>query len=242
MTPSSITLSNDHVVPFEAPVAGPSVSAALRAQASPIWDAQHEHPFVRGIGDGTLDPDRFGFWLRQDYLFLQDYARTFALAAARSPDLSTMSRFSRLLHETLENELDLHRSYVAEFGITIADLDQERKAPTTQGYTDFLVRTAATGEFAELLSVLLPCMWGYSEVGQVLEGRGRPTEPRYARWIATYADPGFAELADWCRDLLDLHTTNLSAAAMGRVSQAFLTSSGYELAFWDMAWRGERWP
>ncbi len=224
------------------PGSGTPVSSALRAQAAVIWDAQHEHPFVRGIGDGTLDPDRFGFWLRQDYLFLHDYARTFALAAARSPDLSTMSRFSRLLHETLENELELHRSYVAGFGITVADLEREQKAPTTQGYTDFLVRTGATGDFAEILAALLPCMWGYSEVGQVLEGRGRPSEPRYATWIATYADPGFAELAGWCRELLDQHAANLGPAALGRVSQAFMTSSRYELAFWDMAWRGEDWP
>lgn len=225
-----------------APASAVPASAALRARASAIWDAQHDHPFVRGIGDGTLDPDRFGYWLRQDYLFLLDYARTFALAVARSPDLPTMSRFAHLLHETLGAELDLHRSYVAGFGITEDDLARETRAPTTQGYTDFLVRTAATGDFAELIGALLPCMWGYSEVGQALESRGRPAEPRYAAWIATYADPGFAELAGWCREVLDAQCAGLGAESMARVTNAFMTSSRYELAFWDMAWRGERWP
>ncbi len=218
-----------------------SVSESLRARASAIWDAQHHHPFVMGIGDGTLDPDRFAFFLRQDYLYLIDYARVFALAAARAPNLATMVRFAALLHETLQSEMDLHRSLAAEFGISADELEREEKAPTTQGYTDFLLRTATVGDYAELIGALLPCMWAYSEIGQVLDERGRPNDPRYARWIASYSDPSFGELTTWCRELLDRHTQGLGGEAMGRVTQAFLTSSRYELAFWEMAWLGERW-
>jgi thiaminase/transcriptional activator TenA len=58
----------------------------LRQEAAGLWEAQHQHPFVRGIGDGTLGLERFKFWLRQDYVFLIEYARLLALAAARSPD------------------------------------------------------------------------------------------------------------------------------------------------------------
>ena len=32
-----------------------SRSAALRAAAAPVWDASLAHPFVRGLGDGTLE-------------------------------------------------------------------------------------------------------------------------------------------------------------------------------------------
>ena len=80
-------------------MSGPS--AELRTAAGEIWDAQHRHPFVRGIGDGTLDLDRFRFWIRQDYLFLIEYSRLLALAAARAPDLDSMRRFAHLVHETL---------------------------------------------------------------------------------------------------------------------------------------------
>jgi thiaminase/transcriptional activator TenA len=220
----------------------PAFTDHLRQLADPIWRAQHEHPFVRGIGDGTFDPDRFAHWLRQDSLFLIDYARLFAAAALRAPDLGAMTRFATLLHETLTREMGLHRSYVGGFGITAADLERETKAPTTQGYTDFLIRTATTGDYAELLGALLPCMWGYSEIGTELARRGMPAEPRCRAWIETYADPEFAELARWCRDLTDTACDGLPAAALERVEAAFLTSSRYELAFWEMAWSGERWP
>lgn len=214
----------------------------LRESADHIWKAQYEHPVVVGIGDGSLDPQIFGFWLRQDYLFLIDYCRLFAMAVVLSPDLDAMTAFSRLLHETLTREMELHRSLAAEFGVSLSDLATEQKTPTTQGYTDFLLRTAATGDFAELLGALLPCMWGYSELGQRLANMSTSAHSQYANWIATYAGPEFAELAKWCRDLTDQACAGLPESALLRVEHAFVTSSRYELAFWEMAWRRETIP
>jgi thiaminase/transcriptional activator TenA len=211
-----------------------SFSAELRRVADPIWQAQHDHPFVRGIGDGTVDVERFERWLRQDYRFLVEYCRVFALAAARSPDLTTLRKFAELLQETAVTEMDVHRSYAAEFGITPDDLEAEEMAPVTRGYTDFLVRTAAVGEFAELAAALLPCMWGYSEIGLRLAERGRPADRRCAAWIDAYADPGFAELAGWCRDLVDGLAEESGPSIRSRMREAFLASSRYELAFWDV--------
>lgn len=225
---------------MSAPVAG--YSETLREQADPVWRAQHDHPFVRGIGDGTLDPARFSFWLRQDYRFLIDYARLLALAVARAPTLMDMATLARLVQETLGWKMELHRSYCAELGITIEELEATAKAPTTQGYTDFLLRTAATGDYAELLGALLPCMWGYSEIGIALAGRGLPADDRFRRWINMYADEEFAELAGWARDLVDRACAGLPEAHLARVSAVFLTSSRYELAFWQMAWVQEAWP
>ncbi|MBA2248151.1 MAG: thiaminase II, partial [Chloroflexia bacterium] len=70
---------------------------------------------------------------------------------------------------------------------------------------------------------------------------GLPEDDRYRRWINVYADPEFAELAMWCRHLVDDACQSLSADRAARVEGAFITSSRYELAFWDMAWRQETW-
>ena len=219
-----------------------TLSSQLRRAADAVWQAQHEHPFLRGIADGTLEPARFSFYVRQDYLFLIEYARLLALGAARSPDLATMTRFAELTTEILTTEMDLHRSFAAELGLPAAELESAEAAPTTQGYTDFLVRTAAQGDFAELAAALLPCMWGYAEIGQVLAARGRSPDNRYARWVDMYASAQFAELAQWCRALVDRLGAGLAADGRARLRRAFLTSSRYELAFWEMAWNGERWP
>jgi thiaminase/transcriptional activator TenA len=214
----------------------------LRQKAAGIWEAQHQHPFVRDIGDGTLSLERFKFWLRQDYVFLIEYARLLALAAARSPNLETMTRFATLLKETVETEMNLHRAYAAEFGISREELEQELPAPTTRGYSDFLLRVAASGDFAELAAALLPCMWAFSEIGQRLAAHRVPSNKRYAKWIEMYSSREFAELAQWCRDLLDSLAAGLPERDLRKLEAAFLTSSRYEWQFWEMAWKMEGWP
>ena len=217
-------------------------SDRLYRLAQSVWEAQRSHPFVQGIGDGSLDIEKFKFWVRQDYLFLIDYARLLALAVARAPDLDSMRRFADLAHSTLNVEMDLHRSYAAEFGISIAELEAEEKAPTTRGYTDFLLRVAALDEFSGLIAALLPCMWGFSDIGQRLAQGPGPADERYAKWIEMYSSEGFAELAGWCRALVDRVAAGLPEDTLRRMEDAFLTSSRYELLFWEMAWRRERWP
>ena len=213
----------------------------LRSAADPIWRAQHAHPFVRGIGAGTLDIDRFGYWVRQDYRFLIEYCRLFALGAARSPDLATLTKFAELLQTTAVTEMSLHRELAAGLGITEAQLEGEAMAPTTQAYTEFLLRTAATGHFSELCAALLPCMWGFSEIGLELARGPRPADSRLAAWIDSYADPEFAASASWCRNLVDGLAAGVGPGIRSGMEAAFTTSSRYELAFWEMAWTIERW-
>jgi thiaminase/transcriptional activator TenA len=208
----------------------------LREAADPIWSAQHEHPFVRGIGEGSLDPRKFRHYVRQDYLFLIDYARLLALACARAPRLGEMRRFAQLAQAVLGSEMELHRSYAADWGISAAELEAEQPTATTRAYTDFLLRTAALADYGELAAAVLPCMWGYQELAARLAERGRSSEELYARWIDEYAGAEFGELATWCKAL-----TNAAAGTgdRDRMTDAFLTSSRYELAFWDASWREE---
>jgi thiaminase/transcriptional activator TenA len=212
---------------------------ALRRAADHIWAAQHAHPFVRGIGDGTLAHDRFRHYVRQDYLFLIEYARLLSFAAARAPAVDVARRFAALAHETHSVELALHRSYAVDWGIAEDELQRERMTPTTRAYADFLVRTAATGDHGEVVAAVLPCMWGYSEVGTTLAERGRTGEELYVRWIDMYASPEFAELAAWCRTVVDEVAREAGGTTRARMQEVFLECSRLELAFWDASWRLE---
>jgi thiaminase/transcriptional activator TenA len=214
-------------------------SDALRDAAAQTWEAQHAHPFVRGIGDGTLPEDAFRHYVRQDYVFLVDYGRLLALGCARAPELATMRRFAELTQAILVSEMDLHRSFASEWGIGAEELEREPATPTTGAYTDFLLRTAALGDFAELVAALLPCMWGYAEVGERLAAAGAPAHAGYARWIETYADAEFQALATWCRELADTLGAGADDAGRARMTRAFLASSRHELAFWEACWRRE---
>ena len=213
----------------------------MLATARPILDAQLEHPFVRGIGDGSLPPETFERWVRQDYLYLKEFARVFAWATAKADRLASMSWYAAVLDLTLNTEMALHREYAARFGIGEEELEAEEMWPTTRAYTDFLVRTAADGDMADLLAVLLPCAWGYAWLGARLSEKERPADQRYADWIEQYASAEFQDAAEWLRTETDRVAASASGAKRTRLVELFVMSSRYEHRFWEMCWTGESW-
>lgn len=217
-------------------------SDAFRQAAHAIWEANYAHPFVQGIGDGTLSEERFRFYLAQDYVYLIDFSRFFAVAAAKAPTLAPMERFAKLLDETLHFEMDLHRAICAEFGISREELERTRPAPTCLAYTSYLLRVAYEGEAATLLAALLPCSWGYAEIGERLMARGLPPVAHYAKWIQTYASAEYQEIVGWLRTLFDEAVSDVGPPMRPRLQEIFDTSSRWEYLFWEMAWKVECWP
>lgn len=209
----------------------------LRERGAELWQAQLEHPFIQGIADGTLSDARFGFWLRQDYTYLLDYVRVASVGVTRAPDEATMKAFAETAHRVLGMELDLHRGYAAEFGITTEELEREEMGAPTQAYVDHLMRTALIGELVELPAALLPCIWGYSWIGEELGKLPPSPEPRYAKWVELYGSERFHDVVEWCRGLADGLAEESGPRARERAGRAFLTSSRCELACWDAAWQ-----
>ena len=200
----------------------PRISERLHIVGRPMVAEQLDHPTVAGIARGDL-PDRvFRAWLEQDYLYLLDYVRVFARLAWQAP-AGHLGDLVDLAYSTWHDELDLHRSLAAEFG---ADLDGAVKNERCAAYSAFLLDAAAV--YPDGLAALYPCMWGYSTLGAQL-AHNPPTEPRYRRWVGTYADPEFAAAARRCAQLLDE-----SGADPDRAEQLFRTGMRYEHAFWDV--------
>ena len=214
----------------------------IEQKALPIRQAILAHPFITGVGDGTLPVENFKHYVTQDYVYLIDYARVLALASARAPDLESMGWFAGLLDETLNTEMDLHRTYCAEFGITREALEATQPAPTTVAYTSFLLKVAYQGSFPELVASLLPCQWGYWEVGEHLSKRGEPKQaPLYSQWIQMYSSPEFADLARTIRSMADRLAEEAGPSQLAAMGEAYLTSLRFELRFWDMALNLEVW-
>jgi len=198
-----------------------SIAAQLEAIGRPLLDEQLQHPTVRGIADGTLDERVFRSWPEQDYLLLLDYIRVFSRLAWQPPD-AHVGDLVDLAYSTLHDELSMHRSLAEPFA---ADLDNAVKGPACAAYTAFLLDAAS--DYGVGLAALYPCMWGYSTLGQLLAPG--PEEPRYRRWVETYADPAFAALAKRCGQLLDEASPDPP-----RAESAFLEGMRHELAFWDV--------
>ena len=87
----------------------------LKADAAEAWRGYVHHPFVCGLGDGTLPKDSFRHYLVQDYLFLIQFARAYALAAYKSHDLDGLRHKAAAVSAILA-EMMLHVRLAAEWG------------------------------------------------------------------------------------------------------------------------------
>jgi thiaminase/transcriptional activator TenA len=212
----------------------------LRDGAGALWTGFTSHRFVQGLGDGTLPAPAFRRYLTQDYLFLIQFARAYALAgykASRPADLRAASDgFAAIL-----GELPLHVSYCADWGLDEARMAAEPEALETVAYTRFVLDCGAAGDLLDLYAALAPCVLGYAEIGPALaagQGVGDPQGNPYASWIATYAGPDYQAAAAVTRGTLDRLWAERGGDARAAALQAtFDTAVRLETAFWDMGWR-----
>lgn len=152
-----------------------------------------DHPFVRSLGDGTLDKDAFRSYVAQDAFFLNAFAKAYALALAKSETMDQASMLHGFIDGVLK-ELKVHASYAKTLGI---DLHSVKPFPETLAYTEFLQARAWHGELGEILAAMTPCMTLYRHLGTSLLPQVHPTHP-YKDWIESYSSPEFDQL---CRSL-----------------------------------------
>ena len=219
-----------------------SFTASLRKSANSIWVKEQSHVFVKELGSGELKLEVFQHYMKQDYQFLIEFSKVIAVAVAKCGRLSDMEWFSKLLNETLNVEMSLHVSFCKDFGISLSDLLETKMSPTVLAYTRYLLEIAYSKPAVHIATAILPCSWGYSELGKKLYLQGMPVNaPLYCRWIEMYNSEEFAGLAQWLRDFIDRETVGLSSEALVVLSDIFIQSSRYEYLFWDAAYRMETW-
>ena len=132
-----------------------TVTQRLYAAAAPIWQACHDHPFVKGIGDGSLDREKFQYFLLQDYLYLFDYAKVFAWGVVKAQNPELMRFFSANVDAILGGEMKTHRAYMARLGITEEQVFRVKPALANLSYTGYMLSAAACGGPAEIVAAIL---------------------------------------------------------------------------------------
>ena len=216
-------------------------SAQIRQAVEPIWAASMEHPFVKGIGDGTLPLENFRFYIQQDSYYLTRFAKILALGAAKAPDIATTNQFADFAKHTYSAEIGLHEQFSKRLGITAEEKELFKPAPTTYAYTSHLYRAGHAGHLGDVIAAVLPCYWIYAEIGDAFIDAA-PEEPIYQEWIATYGGKDFQDRVDEQIEHLDKIAAAVSEADRERMKEHFIISSQYEYAFWEMAYRMETWP
>jgi thiaminase (transcriptional activator TenA) len=218
-----------------------SFSDRIWQRTTPLRDAIHALPFNTELAAGTLPREKFQFYIVQDSLYLDQYARALAIAGARGPDGPTLRAFGHYAIEAIAVEQALHERYLREFGVSPEDLAAATPSPDCLGYTSFLMATAYHEPWEVLVAALLPCFWLYWDVGSTIAKAAAPDNP-YRAWIDTYADDGFAQAVRAVVATTDRAELVASDAVRDRMATAFIRSCQFEWLFWDGAWHRRSWP
>ncbi|UTR05816.1 thiaminase II [Alkalihalobacillus sp. LMS6] len=220
-----------------------SFTQRIRKHADAVWTASHNHPFVQGIGHGTLPKEAFQHWLKQDYKYLIEYAKVMAMGTVLAPDLKTMSGFATALDETLNTEMELHRSYAERLGVSREELEATVPGPVTLAYSSAMLAEAQKGSLAELIASILPCAWSYYEIGlELAKIPGALDHEYYGEWVRMYSSDEFGQIADWLIETLDALAESKSEEELNRLEAIFMNTSRYEYMFWEMGYKQESWP
>ncbi|MBE3557518.1 MAG: TenA family protein [Firmicutes bacterium] len=202
-------------------------SLSLRLWRENEEEAQQalHHPFVEALARATLPKERFTAFLAQDALYLDAYARAYALGAAKAPDAEAMRSFARLLDGTLQELADVHQSYARRWGIRLATVPDA----VTQAYTDFLLHIGYARDAGSLAVAMTPCSRLYAFLGASLAPQVTPDHP-YAAWVQAYASPDFEASAVQLEHLVDR-----LAADTPTTHHLYRHALTLELAFFDQA-------
>ncbi len=214
----------------------------LKADAAPQWTDYTRHAFVAHLGDGSLPLKCFEHYLVQDYLFLIQFARAYALGVYKSSTVADMRQSLEGVKAILDAELDLHIELCGQWGMSRTDIENAPEDTPTMAYTRFVLDAGMSGDLLDLQAALAPCVIGYAEIGTNLIGSGcdRAENP-YRRWIQEYAGTAYQEIAgdfeSWFnRTACQLLTEHRYA----RVLSLFEKACRLESDFWQMGLNAAR--
>lgn len=205
--------------------------------AAEVWTAYNEHPFVLGIQNGTLEREKFRFYMIQDYLYLGDYAKIFALGVAKATSLSNAMLFSRYI-SVMNGELNVHSNYMARLGITQEDIDSAKRSLDSLSYTSYMLRVAYEETEVEIVAAILACAYSYEVIAKkMVENNPAAVDDEfYGSWISGYVSEEYSEENRVLIELLDDMTKSYTPAQIEHLKEVFLACSRYEMAFWDLSW------
>ncbi|GEM80309.1 thiaminase II [Vibrio superstes] len=204
------------------------------------WNAYVEHNFVHQLADGTLQHEVFLHYLKQDFLFLKQYTRAYALAIYKAKNLAQMRNALPSLHNLLDSEIAHHVTFCEKWGISEQEMEDETEDFGTVAYTRYVLDTGNAGDLIDLYVALAPCAIGYGVIGENLAQRettkleGNP----YQTWLEMYSSEEFQEGVVKCVENLDQLIANIpeDSERAKELIEVFKTATRMEIAFWEQGY------
>lgn len=209
------------------------------------WKTYTEHQFVQQLADGTLPKDSFFHYLVQDYLYLIQYAKAWALGVVKADSPEEMSFCSHSVHTLVNVELKLHIELCEREGINKSSIINSNEDLEMIAYTRYLLAEAHNGDFLDLLAGVAPCTFGYGDIGRKLSKLPKIDNNPYQEWIDTYSGEDYQSFCIEMGQMLDKAIINRlgenfwQTPLWKKLCKTYTQATQLEIAFWQMGLRGK---
>ena len=137
---------------------------------------------MQGLKYGTLDQKKFRSYIIQDYWYLMDYTKVFAIGVAKSKSVEVMKLFAKYIQAILDGEVNVHNAIWPIWdhpgGTGPHAIQQDNRS-----YTSYMLSVAYRGGEAEILTAIFSCAYSYEVIARkiVEECPSAPEHPMYGR-------------------------------------------------------------
>lgn len=211
----------------------------VRKETDLYWEGSFNHPFVKGIVDGTLPIEKFKYYMLQDAYYLKHYTKVLAITASKATKNEDITYYLESARFINESELELHRTVFQELGVTDEELERFNPAPAAYNYVSHMYNAAHNGDVAESFAAMFPCPWLYQEIGEKYRD-AKPGVKLYEEWIALYSSEEFKENIALQKTMMDRYAEE-QPEKINILKSHFEKSCYYEWKFWEMPWTFENW-
>lgn len=205
----------------------------LLKENAKVWDEYLHHNFVKELEKGTLKEENFLFYLKQDYIYLINYAKCYALLALNANNAKELRFAMKFQNYIVEGELELHKS-ILKLGIDADKLCVKDESIVNIAYTRYMLSVGQSGDFLDMLVALSACAIGYGYIGAEIKQRLSKDELEkhpYKEWILTYSGEVFqAEIKEF-EDFLNYYEVDENK--FKKLSEIFHTVVRLEREFWQ---------
>jgi thiaminase/transcriptional activator TenA len=137
--------------------------------------------------------------------------------------------------------MELHRGYMAGFGITREEMNAAKPSLYNRTYTANMLSVGQMYGLPEIIATVFPCAWTYADYARRLKVQyaDKYESNFYKSWIDNYANDEFEKSFGWFYDSLDSMVSTMTIAECDQIAEIFISSVEFEYLFWDMSYKRE---
>jgi len=196
-----------------------------------IIDSIINMPFIQDMYNGVLDKEIFHYYIEQDILYLNNYARCASFLAGKSDTLYTLKLFLEIANLAFEEQAHIHDIYTKD----TLYIPKKTETPALNNYTAFMVVLATTRPNAIAWAGMLPCPLLYTYIGEYFVNKGLQ-DNEYSYWFEANCQPDIIKNVEQQQQLL-IQYANYHPEYHEEMRKVFRKALFFEYDFWNDAYK-----